>query len=734
MIRYRLDDLGWYQFEWLVQSLLKADLGIGVESWGGHHDYGRDAFAKGPLRFPGVDPTDGPFIFQAKFVDTANAAGADADPIVLDAVRKEAVRIRARQASPGPPLSQPRHYVLLTNAPLDAALKSKIASVLSAELPTTEVTPLGGTDVCDRLDAHPNIRKAFPQLLGLRDLDELLKTALTQESRERSQSAIEAARDLAPVFVPTRPYDNCWEILQKHRFAVLEGPPEMGKTAIAWMIGLAQLAAGWEVIACDAPDHVYNRRESSTSQVFIADDAFGRTEYDASRGRRWENDLDRILRLIDSKHWLIWTSRKHILERALRSLDLQGKAAGFPKPAEVLVEASSLSTREKALILYRHARARNLEAAAKEIVRAHARTITEEPSFTPERIRRFVQETLPDLPPIIKTDDKLLSWRLKAEREKAILNSIRNPTVRMRRSFQGLPNAGKWLLISLLEAGSRCPIEMLAALYRAHCPPEFRSPAEPLIDELTESFVAVATEQYWDLDDEGLAEKTRRVVDWIHPSYRDVIIDELSREPQVRERFLATMSLPGLMLAISDAGGATGQRYMPLMIDAHSWELLADRSVAIARSGDLQTAVDLIEVLTNACEGAVDPNTRDQLASILGSVCASCVERWDVSGVALTAEQIDTFASATLICSPMPRMPSLDESWRTATNKVEANLQSEDFSFFCPGEGGFQEWAGMARAIDSSEPRLLRRHRFPAAARYRNLIETVISRLDDESS
>ena len=194
--------------------------------------------------------------------------------------------------------------------------------------------------------------------------------------------------------------------------------------------------------------------------------------------------------------------------------------------------------------------------------------------------------------------------------------------------------------------------------------------------------MAVATEQYWDLDDEGLAEKTRRVVDWIHPSYRDVIIDELSREPQVRERFLATMSLPGLMLAISDAGGATGQRYMPLMIDAHSWELLADRSVAIARSGDLQTAVDLIEVLTNACEGAVDPNTRDQLASILGSVCASCVERWDVSGVALTAEQIDTFASATLICSPMPRMPSLDESWRTATNKVEANLQSEDFPFF----------------------------------------------------
>jgi len=42
MIRYRLDDLGWYQFEWLVQAVLKDHLGIGIESWGGHGDHGRD--------------------------------------------------------------------------------------------------------------------------------------------------------------------------------------------------------------------------------------------------------------------------------------------------------------------------------------------------------------------------------------------------------------------------------------------------------------------------------------------------------------------------------------------------------------------------------------------------------------------------------------------------------------------------------------------------------------------
>ena len=32
MLRYRLDDLGWFQFESLMQSLMKAELGLGIES------------------------------------------------------------------------------------------------------------------------------------------------------------------------------------------------------------------------------------------------------------------------------------------------------------------------------------------------------------------------------------------------------------------------------------------------------------------------------------------------------------------------------------------------------------------------------------------------------------------------------------------------------------------------------------------------------------------------------
>ena len=351
MIRYRLDDLGWYQFEWLVQSLLKAELGPGIQSWGGRGDHGRDGYFEGPLNFPAKHLTsDGPFVFQIKFVEEANAAGASPEENVIRAVRAEARRIGKRTSAGD--WEKAQHYALYTNAPLSKDVRDQIISLIKEELPDTNVHPFGGNDVSDILDKHLNLRRSFPQLLSLRDLDSLILDAVNKETKERSSSAIVEARDLVPVFVPTAAFFRTWEILRKYHFAVLEGPPEMGKTAIAWMIALTQISLGWDAIACDEPQDFFKSHEGTRQQVFVADDAFGRTEYEPTRARGWESQLSRVYRLLDPKHLLIWTSRRHILERAKKSMDLQGDAGNFPNPGAILVRASDLTEREKALILY----------------------------------------------------------------------------------------------------------------------------------------------------------------------------------------------------------------------------------------------------------------------------------------------------------------------------------------------------------------------------------------------
>ena len=313
----------------------------------------------------------------------------------MSAVKAEINRIKRRLSRN---LWSPvRHYVFLSNAKLSTVLRENIQKRLRPIDKDMRIHIHDGTDLCNMLDSQPTLRRSFPQLLGLQDFESLLSHIVNQDIVKKSHLACENARDLTPVFVPTSAYFRAWSVLRRNHFAVLEGPPEMGKTTIAWIIALNQVVIEWEAVVCDFPQDIFRHLNDQRSQVFIADDAFGRTEYDPSRGRTWERQLERVIRALDPRHWLIWTSRKHILERAIHGLDLQGVSAQFPRPSDVLVDASQLDTHEKALMLYRHTRAGNVDQKSIDIVKESARLIVNHDSFTPERIRQFVQITLPSL-------------------------------------------------------------------------------------------------------------------------------------------------------------------------------------------------------------------------------------------------------------------------------------------------------------------------------------------------
>ncbi len=482
MIRYKLDDLGWYQFEWLIQSLLKNELGLSVESWGGSGDFGRDAYCSTTLNYPARQLSKGPFLFQVKFVENANAAGATPDKRLQAAVGKEIAAIQKRKK--WPKWKDPNCYTLMTNAPVSGVLKEIIRDRMAKILPTATIIINASDDVCDLLDKHEQLRRSFPQLLSLRDLDHLLSNVLNREALERSKAAIDCAKDVAAVFVPTESYTAAWKILNKHGFVVLQGPPEMGKTAIAWMIALTQASSGWEALTCDSPEDFFKLHQNN-NQVFVADDAFGRTEYDPTRGKQWEKQLERVLHMVDKNHWLIWTSRKHILERARRTMDLQGQAKDFPRPSDVMVDANKLSTKEKALMLYRHARSNNLDYESKKIIKQFARLIVLHSSFTPERIRRFVQEVLPRL---IEEDAEngIDQQRVRFEIEEA----IRTPTDRMKKTFKGLPKVHKAVLLTLLDAGDYADSEILRAEFHTRTALITSSLSfDETLEELAEAFV-----------------------------------------------------------------------------------------------------------------------------------------------------------------------------------------------------------------------------------------------------
>lgn len=708
MIRYRLDDLGWYQFEWLVQAVLKNDLGIGVESWGGHGDQGRDAWYEGSLNFPSKQSTsNGPFLFQVKFVENANAAGAKPSTRLLAAVEKEMANAIHHHWASEAPSAGCKHYVLLTNSRITPKVRSTITTLVRRSLRGVEVHSLGGDDVCDRLDANESIRRAFPQLLSLRDLDLLLSGVTNKDILERSSAATLKARDFVPVFVPTGAYARAWDALKKHHFVVLDGPPEMGKSAIAWTIALTQIADGWEASVCDSPDDFFRALRSDSSQIFVADDAFGRTEYDPDRGMKWEAQLERVFSRLGTSHWLVWTSRKHILERARKRIDLQGAVTHFPQPAEVVVDASDLKLLEKALMLYRHSKRALQDAESKSLVRHHALQIVRNLAFTPERIRRFVVEAVPALRKDLAAGT---SEALKAK----VAEEIQNPTERMRKCFQALPLEHKWMLLSLLESEHYCTAEDLISRFQS----QYTGPGaktQDVLEELREAFVT-------------LKGTTQRYVEWIHPSYRDLVIEQLRDGGSLRSEFLNRMNVAGVKLALSEAGGATGKLKFPLVNSATEWETLQERCLELARKSGSEHCGSLLNVLANAHDSATGQQ-RASVQGILKATCRTLRERWDAEQAELDSATVGAYTNASERTTPMEPMPALDATWAAVVHRLTEQIEDNDIDFLFDS-GALDEFISMFEAIRDSDPRLLRRVHFPSALD--PAIEALLARIDRE--
>src|SRR5262249_14870949 len=104
----------------------------------------------------------------------------------------------------------------------------------------------GERELAAAIDQHASLRLDLPSVLSVGDT----RARLDADALARSTLDLDAALELAPVFVPTEAYERALGTLRRHAFLVLTGPPEMGKTAIARMLGLALLSDGWEVHEC----------------------------------------------------------------------------------------------------------------------------------------------------------------------------------------------------------------------------------------------------------------------------------------------------------------------------------------------------------------------------------------------------------------------------------------------------------------------------------------------------
>jgi hypothetical protein len=443
--QYAIDNLGWKRFERLIQALLKQELDATVQAWGGTADEGKDATYADTLRLRTGRELPGPVLFQCKFIYNANAPGAKIADSVRHSVNSEILRIQKRSQKDS--YVPPRTYIFITNAKFNPALREFIPLRLKTILPDSVIESWDNNDVQGMLDAHPLIRQSYPELLSIADLDFLLNQNINKEVIIRSRFALEQAKVINEIFVSTNAYIEAVKSLDTNYFLVLTGAPEMGKTTIARMIALARHTLGWEIIECYKPDIFFSQHRPGTQQLFIADDAFGSTEYSPTRSAEWERDMDSILPNLSKERHFIWTSRPVPLHEALTKLSVHFDGGKFPDPSKIVVDASKLTRTEKALILYSHAKRANLPDDWKRVLRVYGKQLVGNRHFTPLRIELFVTQRLRHMMELLnKTPGH----------ERSIVTEFMNAAMRdytdyMLNSYKALSDEQRILLLSTLD-------------------------------------------------------------------------------------------------------------------------------------------------------------------------------------------------------------------------------------------------------------------------------------------
>jgi hypothetical protein len=150
----------------------------------------------------------------------------------------------------------------------------------------------------------------------------------------------------------------------------------------------------------------------------------------------------------------------------------------------------------------------------------------------------------------------------------------------------------------------------------------------------------------------------------VHPTWRDLVIDRLAADAELRCRFLSRCGPHGVVLALSTAGGAEGDRALPLIADDGDWDALGDRLYALLPELD---HAELAMVL-RALLGAVQVVSPDRMASReAGGLARMALERtaalWAAAGAPVLMDCVDAWLSLSARLDPPLSPDFLGPTW-----------------------------------------------------------------------
>lgn len=206
------------------------------------------------------------------------------------------------------------------------------------------------------------------------------------------------------------------------------------------------------------------------------------------------------------------------------------------------------------------------------------------------------------------------------------------------------------------------------------------------------------------------------LIEWTHPSVRDLVIDHLMTYEPARFDFLQKASVGGVVLALSTAGGSEGSRDLPLVRTDNDWQGLGARIaelIADASPSEQETLLAAFEAPIRHSEGQP---YRASLVGLLAGTLAVLRGIWNASPTKIRAEALRLYTSLSEVTRPLEPLPDLFPTWSAAVERaglavaLEAEQDDEEENEFEDPSAllALSNWLALARLIARNEPRLLR--------------------------
>lgn len=209
-----------------------------------------------------------------------------------------------------------------------------------------------------------------------------------------------------------------------------------------------------------------------------------------------------------------------------------------------------------------------------------------------------------------------------------------------------------------------------------------------------------------------------QTVDWMHPSWRDLVIDRLIAHQSSRRRFLERCGISGFLLALSSAGGATGGRDLPFLRSEEDWLALGEAVPRVLRSGRF-AAWRVLTSLQSALLGSTNSRpaagaTKAQITHLAKSILAFLRKLWSAGEDCPSAGVLDLYYGVSECIAPLPQGPDLRLTWEGAWEAASADIAEFDPKAMEMDLDGLLEWLQTATSIAENEPRFLRQVWFPS--------------------